>query len=455
LNKKTLRRFLLCLIPVILYTVTSPLTAQDMVTITANDVFYQPEMTIKAFTLENDAALEIDGTLGIYNDRGRELLFYGWILDAASRKPVWHMLKNKGTYDEEINPFEDSISLPKGNYEIYYTARINNTNVRVGEPPGFLARVFNAIFGSRRTDLFDEIEMERLYLSVSGSSRDIREIDQKRLFDTLQKDAVISINRTGDAQSIKKAFRLTKETKIRVYTLGESQRRNLYDYAWIEDVQNFKMIFQMDRKNEKRAGGALKNTLYDRIITFPAGQYLVYYATDNSHSYPEWNSLPPYDPRFWGITLWTVSPGDRQNVEQIGEVEFPEPILAITKVGNKKNISRTIKLRKSMDIKILCIGEGDPLKKIMYDHGWIAKAGTEEETWKMNGRETDFAGGHIKNRSLCETIRMDRGTYVVGYVTDGSHSYPKWNAAPPSFPEFWGITLWVTNEKNRGSVEIL
>lgn len=455
MNKKPLTIFFISLIPVILYTVTSTLTAQDMVTITANDVFYQPEMTIKAFTLENDATLEIDGTLGIYNDRGRELLFYGWILDAASRKPVWHMLKKKGPYDDEINQIEDTVSLPKGNYELYYTARINNTNVRMGEPPGFLARVFNAIFGSRRTDLLDEIEMERLYLSVSGSSRDLREIDYKRLFETLQKDAVVSINRTGDSQDIKRAFRLTKATKIRVYTLGEAIRRNLDDYAWIQDVQNFKMIFVMDRKNKKNAGGALKNILYDREITFPAGQYVVFYSTDNSHSYPEFNSLPPYDPLFWGITLWTVSPEDRQNAELIEEPTLPEPVLAITKVGDKQEITRTIRLKKAMDIKILCIGEGDPVKKIMYDHGWITKAGTKEETWKMNGRVTDFAGGNIKNRSLCETIRLDKGSYIVGYITDGSHSYPKWNAVAPSLPEFWGITLWVTDEKNRKNIEVL
>lgn len=453
MNKKQLIWFFPGLTSIIFHLMASSLFAQGMVTIIAGDVFYPPESTVKAFTLENDTVLEIDGALGIYNDRGRELLFYGWILDAATRKPVWHMLKNKGPYEDEINAFEDTVSLPKGKYEIYYTAR-HNFSVRYGETPGLLARIVGTIFGSRGGDLFDEIEMERLYLSITGNGRDLREIDHKALFDRVQKEAVVSITRTGDSQTIKKAFRLTKKIKIRVYALGEGLRRRLHDYAWIQDMQNFKLIFVMDRKNKRRAGGALKNILYDRTIAFPAGQYMVHYVSDNSHSYPEWNRMPPNDPRSWGITLWTVSPEDRQYAESIEKLEFPEPVLAITKVGDNKEITRTIKLKKSMDVKILCIGEGDPLKKIMYDHGWIKKKGTNETVWKMNGNDTEFAGGSPKNRSLCETIRLDRGSYIVGYVTDDSHAYKKWNAPAPSLPDFWGITLWLTNEKDRKSVEI-
>ncbi len=50
-------------------------------------------------------------------------------------------------------------------------------------------------------------------------------------------------------------------------------------------------------------------------------------------------------------------------------------------------------------------------------------------------------GGHDKNRMVDDVISLDAGSYLVRYVTDGSHSYEDWNAAAPSYPELWGITV--------------
>jgi hypothetical protein len=77
----------------------------------------------------------------------------------------------------------------------------------------------------------------------------------------------------------------------------------------------------------------------------------------------------------------------------------------------------------------------------MYDYGWIENAKTKKVVWEMTYRKTDPAGGARKNRMFDDTIMLDKGEYIVYFVTDGSHSFKDWNAARPRDPSHWGITI--------------
>ena len=451
------RQFGIIFIGIILlfYILIIPSYGRDEVEIATGDV-YPPEMSIKAFTLKNDAKINIHGAMGLYyyyyNER--EIVFYGWIINADTRKTVWHMMTQKRDFEKGLNRFDQTISLSRGNYELYYTAQDNNTG-RLTERPGLLSRIINSVFGAKSRDsLLEGLDIDPLRLTVSGSSQDMEEIDPNELLEQVTKKAVISINRTLNNTRIKRFFRLTAETPLRIYFIGEGDRRNTYDLAWIQDFRNFRSPFFINPRRTKKAGGAKKNITVDTKITFPAGDYVVNYVSDNSHSYEAWNTLPPDDPRFWGITLWPVSTEGLKNVVLLKDNKLPDPVLAITKVRNNKRLERTIILGKPMDIKVLCIGEGDPGKRIMYDHGWIIKTGAKENVWEMNGRNTNYAGGAGKNRLLCEILHLGKGIYTAGYVTDDSHAFASWNSLPPYNPEYWGITLWVIDEKDRKFVEV-
>ena len=47
----------------------------------------------------------------------------------------------------------------------------------------------------------------------------------------------------------------------------------------------------------------VENRLFNDVITLRAGEYRVYYETDGSHSYRDWNSSPPDDVEKYGITI--------------------------------------------------------------------------------------------------------------------------------------------------------
>ena len=64
-----------------------------------------------------------------------------------------------------------------------------------------------------------------------------------------------------------------------------------------------KIVWEMKEPETTHAGGAGKNRKVDFVITLPAGKYKLRYKADDSHSFDNWNSLPP-DYNFWGIALY-------------------------------------------------------------------------------------------------------------------------------------------------------
>ena len=56
----------------------------------------------------------------------------------------------------------------------------------------------------------------------------------------------------------------------------------------------------------ENAGGAEKNRLINASISLPAGKYILWYTSDDSHSFNRWNAKPP-DYTFYGIALYKKS----------------------------------------------------------------------------------------------------------------------------------------------------
>ena len=54
----------------------------------------------------------------------------------------------------------------------------------------------------------------------------------------------------------------------------------------------------------------------------------------------------------------------------------------------------------------------------------------DADTYSM----TFHAGGGRKNRMVSTKIVLDKGNYVLHYVSDDSHSYNHWNVDPPDDP---------------------
>ena len=197
----------------------------------------------------------------------------------------------------------------------------------------------------------------------------------------------------------------------------------------------------MKERKTRHAGGASKNRYVDEVVTLPAGNYIVYYQTDGSHSYNHWNSERPNDEENYGITLSGVGENfDTHSVSTFSEESDKNVIAQIIRVGDNKRIRKEFVLDKKTTIRIYAIGEGQ--NREMFDYGWIENKDNGETEWEMEYGNTERAGGAKKNRKINSTITLEKGEYILRYESDGSHSFGHWNDDPPDDREHWGITLY-------------
>jgi hypothetical protein len=116
---------------------------------------------------------------------------------------------------------------------------------------------------------------------------------------------VAELMQMGDDEHARQPFVLGRETKLRVYAVGEGRDGEMFDYGRIED-NNGNVVWQMRYDQTEPAGGAEKNRLFDGVITLPAGTYVLRYNSDGSHSHAGWNDDPPEDPESWGISVFRM-----------------------------------------------------------------------------------------------------------------------------------------------------
>ena len=252
---------------------------------------------------------------------------------------------------------------------------------------------------------------------------------------------IVSLIGVRDDETRSAGFTLRRAMDVRIYALGEgSEQSEMVDYGWIVNAETHKRIWTMRRDDTEHAGGADKNRLFDGTIRLEPGSYIVYYITDDSHAYNDWNSSAPAEERYWGISLFPAS--GRLNAADIGPFERPTGgtlIAQLTGMGDDEDARRTFQLSGQTRLRVYAIGEGSADN--MYDYGWIEDA-RGRTVWQMHFDETEPAGGATKNRSFDGVVTLPAGSYVLRFRSDGSHSHADWNDAPPDDPEAWGISVF-------------
>ena len=253
-------------------------------------------------------------------------------------------------------------------------------------------------------------------------------------------DVIMAIAMMEDDESRMEGFTLTRPLDVRVLALGEGTSGRMVDYGAILEATTRRAVWAMEIDQTHHAGGAEKNRMVDEIISLEAGDYLVYYVTDDSHAYGDWNSSAPAFPELWGITLSGAHGQLDRGVVRPYDDNNNEAVLArIVGVRDDAHESDRFTMRRAGEVRIYAIGEGDGE---MYDYATLEDGATGEVVWRMTYRQTEHAGGGQKNRLADEVIHLDAGEYVLRYQTDGSHSFGDFNTAAPHDPFSYGVTLF-------------
>ncbi len=254
------------------------------------------------------------------------------------------------------------------------------------------------------------------------------------------RSAVVSISGVGDDEVRRAGFALERPMNLLVHAEGEGTNGEMHDYAWIMDASNNKPVWRMSYRETGHAGGAEKNRMVDQVVPMQRGNYILYYATDGSHSAESWNAMPPDNPDRWGVSLFATRSSDRRAVSAYDPGSDPSILAQLVGVQDDDHLTTEFSLSRGADVRVYALGEGTG--NTMHDYAWITDAKTRRVVWEMKYEYTDHAGGAEKNRMVNGTLELPRGEYVLHYETDDSHSFNDWNAAPPTDPFNYGVTVY-------------
>jgi hypothetical protein len=421
-----------------------PLTAAVAEVILNLDHIRANKFETIGFELTKSAPIEIEA-VGVklkYND---ELSAYAWILDSQTRRPVWVMKMEDTDHirgERNLRKITASQTLARGKYELYYyagTQFYGNVSIHgTGDFFDFLGDVF----GDRGLKEFDDLLAE-CYVKFSSSEISKNNIP---IFDVTGDlpDPILRYNKLGNSEFIQKGFTLNKPLSIHIYAIGEcpSGADSPADYCWIINAGTRSKVWEMSRWNTRWAGGGTKNRVFDDEVHLEAGDYILNYVTDDSHSYPLFNVNPPYDPLNWGIT---ILPGKDFILSAFKEYTPPDKgkaLLEFTRARNNEFYDQPFKITRQTTVNIYAVGEYGTISREFADYGWIQDASTGRITWEMTYRNTEHAGGARKNRVFEGDVTLAKGDYILYYITDDSHAYNDWNDSPPYNPKAWGIALY-------------
>ncbi len=356
-----------------------------------------------------------------------------WILDASSRKVVWELstsATSQGTGTTRV--FKGHVPLPAGSYIAYYAAF----------PDGeYWTDEEGKIGGKQKWHAFGDEPLEAFSLVVRGNGRQLGAGEAQRLRDTRTASAIVALRGGSREQFQQTGFMLSKPTEIELSVAGEARQDGEFDFGWIVNADTRAILWKFTWADSQPGGGAEKNRIARVSRVLPAGRYAAFYATDDSHDPSQWNAQPPHDPEAWGLRIATRNPDDLGAASTFAYEHVPErdTILALTGVGDSAARKQGFTLARAMDVRVYALGEGRDGR--MYDYGWITRAGSRSHVWDMRYDDTEPAGGDRKNRLIDTTIHLEKGSYIVHYVSDDSHSPDAWNAAAPADGRRWGITV--------------
>jgi len=353
-----------------------------------------------------------------------EIFDYGWIIDASTSEKIWESLAEEGEYAGgalKNRMWKKTMVLKPGDYWVYFAMDDSHSPARWNANPPFDPDFYG--------------------ITITGVSNEYDPESIEKLL-KIEVKPIVELTRVGDNAYVSEGFKLNQAMRIRIYAIGEGRNGDMFDYGWIINTSTGEKVWEMSYDRTRHAGGARKNRLIDEVITLPAGSYMVYYRTDDSHSYEDWNAKYPYNPTNWGITIYPADPKYRgEEIERLKESLHEDNVISqITRVRDGQHIQKRFTLDKETRVRIYAIGEGDWDK--MYDYGWIENEKDGQRIWEMTYSKTRWAGGARKNRLVDQIIMLDKGDYVLHFVTDNSHSYNDWNDDPPDDPIHYGITLY-------------
>ena len=463
------------------------------------------ELICRGFEVKEPLDVDIHA-IGSGWHASRQLAGYAWIIRSGSLEPVWAMEQHNTeeiSDQPRLREYDSSIELEPGEYEVYFYAgspfgpgKVNIQLDGLGDLYEFLVEILSEdmldelreIGGQLEAEMKElEKELEREFEDVQDERRDREDayLDaQEEYLETLQdwkqeekkrrtltdklvheyfldlstetdafdrtrcafaSDRVVAEILEPDHQLYSSVgFTCLSPLEVEITALGEYSEfdQAFVDHGWLVNAATRERVWAMAKDNTSYAGGDSKNRGVRTALALDRGDYLLYYVTDDSHTYGDFNAAPPYNPQAYGIRVTAPDLVDLRQIEPYRDTFSESALIAVTQVGDDACLRRSFQITKSCNLRVYAIGEASASCGGFCDYAWIEKAGLPTSFWEMTVANTHQAGGAAKNRLFDDVVHFEKGVYTLGYVTDGSHSYGSFNAAAPLDQKNYGVSLY-------------
>ena len=240
----------------------------------------------RGFTLNRAMDVRI---YAIGEGRDGRMFDYGWINNADTYERVWEMeyadTEHAGG-GEKNRLFDGVVFLEAGSYIAHYITDYGHN------------------YGDWNTT--EPYDQESYGLTILPADR-LDNGDEITVYNESDDPAVLAqLIRIRDDVYRREHFTLEEETEVHIYALGEGRDGDMFDFGWIEDSRGV-VVWEMQYRMTEHAGGGSKNRLVNTTISLGPGEYTLFYESDDSHSFEDWNTDPPADPIHWGITVRAVN----------------------------------------------------------------------------------------------------------------------------------------------------
>ncbi len=244
------------------------------------------EMAAKGFSLSQPSEI---GVYAIGEGTSGGMVDFGWILNADTRQPVWQMKygdTHRAGGASKNRMVDEVIALDAGNYIAYYMTDWCHSVVE---------------WNARAPKHKSHYGMTLYTLDDTGALDVISEYDPAS-----DQSMIAQIIHIRDDDERRQRFTLESDSEVRIYALGEGGSGGMYDYAWIENVETGRALWEMSYRITEHAGGTDRNRVFDGNIVLNAGEYVLRYEADGSHSLEGWSGGAPHDLFNYGVTLFKV-----------------------------------------------------------------------------------------------------------------------------------------------------
>ncbi|MBK9302497.1 MAG: hypothetical protein IPM94_00955 [bacterium] len=254
-------------------------------------------------------------------------------------------------------------------------------------------------------------------------------------------------------------FRVESGGEVEIAAVGLRQKFTGSDAvrAWLLRRGGAEPVWSQEPDAGEPVGASrLLRRSVDRVRLEP-GDYVLYLAAGrgarDGKAFREWRSalndladlLNREDPRarpaeYFGKCEATVTPLGGLALLPAAAPAAPWPVVVRPAAGTHL-VTVPFRLTRTARLNVAVTGEAGQEGGGALDFGWIEDARTGRTVWTAEQAPARPAGNARDNVRWEETLALNAGDYLAGFLSDAAHGPDDWLDLPPFAPDDWGLRL--------------